>query len=233
MKTNYFLNLFNSPLMKLDSVTRFSGVSQNTKESLSDHITDVCAISYIIARKLIVNGQNVDIGKLLEKCVIHDMDEVLVGDIPRLTKYATKTCHDELNKISEFAAKGISRDIDGTDYTYELWVNSKDNSVEGFILKISDILSVIKKTVHEIDFSNNINFIQVAYEASLYVDDLSKYTYEREGLSDKSRDYLSSLLNDAKELLQGLINENKKKAKNYKIIGSDITNYLLDHRHAE
>lgn len=184
---NLFLELFNSPVMKSEEVTRFSGVSQNQNESLSNHITDVCSLSYLISRKLMVLGQKVNLGNLLERCVVHDMDEVLIGDIPRLTKYATTQCHDELNKIADIASRGISRDIDGTDYTYQLWKSSKDDSVEGFILKIVDILSVVKKTVHEIEFSNNINFLQVAHEASQYVLDLSKEVHHRQGFNKESK----------------------------------------------
>lgn len=231
-QSNQFYELFSSPLLKTDNVTRFSGISQNRRESLSDHITDVCSLSYLIGRKLLVLDQDIDLGKLLERCVVHDMDEVLVGDIPRLTKYATKTCHDELNKIADMAASGISKEIDGTDFTYNLWKSAKDDSAEGFILKVVDILSVVNKTVHEIDFSGNINFIQVAYEASMYVSDLSVEVMNNEKFNMKSRVYLSTLLSDASNSLNEIIKENKKKADSYKVI-NDITNYLLDHRHKE
>ena len=90
---------------------------------------------------------------------------------------------------------------------------------------------MVKKTVHEIDFSNNINFLQVAHEASLYVRDLAEEASTREGLTDGSRAYLEQLLLDTSNMLEGIIDENKGKAESYKILGNDITNYLLDHRH--
>ena len=226
---NEFLELFNNPLLKTSSVTRFSGVMQNNKESLSDHITDVCSLSYLIGRKLISKGVKVDLGKLLERCVVHDFDEVLVGDIPRLTKYATKEVHSELNKVAEIAAKGISESIDGSDYTYKVWRDSKDDSLEGFILKVVDILSVTKKVIYEIDFSHNLAFCKVAEEVGLYVSDLSVEVHQVPYIDEISADYLDSILVDTAVIMKNIYDENRDKIISYKIV-DDITSYILSNR---
>lgn len=226
---NEFLELFKNPLTKTSSVTRFSGVNQNTRESLSDHITDVCALSYLIGRKLISKGVDLNMGLLLERGVIHDFDEVLIGDIPRLTKYATKEIHNELDKIAEMTARSISDTIDGTDYTYLVWRNSKDNTIEGFILKVVDILSVSKKIVHEIDFSGNLEFCKVAKEVALYVADLIKIADSSEYIDDISKEYFTSLLAGTIEIMNNLYEERKGKAEIYGVV-DDITSYILDNR---
>ena len=226
---NKFLELFNNPLVKTRSVTRYSGVIQNNKESLSDHIADVCSLAYLMSRKLISLGVEVDVGKLLERCVVHDFDEVLIGDIPRLTKYATKTIHDELDQIARVVAKGVSEQIDGTDYTYQVWDQAKDKSVEGFILKVVDILSVSKKVIEEIDFSSNMTFCKVADEVRLYVGDLVEIALNADYLPDEAKNYLVEVLNGTLIVMTDICKENATKIDTYGIV-DDITSYILDNR---
>lgn len=169
---NNFFDIINSPLMKTENVIRFSGTYQINQELLSTHIVDVQMISLIIARNMINNGERVDVGLLLQKGLIHDVDEVLVGDIPRLTKYSSSECHDSLNAVAESVVHDISNKLDKSDFILNIWKNAKDYTIEGYILKLADMISVAKKTSQEISMLNNNNFLKVAIEMMNYIHDL-------------------------------------------------------------
>lgn len=213
---NEFLNIINSPLCKTKAITRYSGTRQNQIETLSDHVLDVAMMSYHIARNLIVRGVSVDIGLLLQKCIIHDVDEVLIGDIPRMTKYSSEECHRALNNLANDTAKELSFDIDGTDYTYTIWKDDKDATLEGTILRVTDMLSVANKVILEIEFHHNIGFFKVATEISHYLADVSDKV--RNNLNDPiAIDYLIKIIDDTYEVMKSLIEEYRPKIDQYNI----------------
>lgn len=230
--SNEFLDLINNPMLRAEGVTRYSGLLQNHPESLTQHIHDVSVLAYIIGRKLIVNGENVDIGKLLEKCIIHDMDETLVGDIPRLTKYSNKECHEALSSVADIAAKGMSRKIDGTDYTYGIWSNAKDDgSLEGFILRIVDMLSVTKKVIEEVEFANNKKFLQVAKESVEYLGELINMASELD-VKPSTKGYFIDLIASASSHIGEIIDNNKDAIDHYDILDSILT-YIIQNRYRD
>lgn len=213
---NEFLNIINSPLCKTKAITRYSGTRQNQNETLSDRILDVAMMSYHIARNLEVRGVSVNIGLLLQKCIIHDIDEVLIGDIPRMTKYSSEECHRALNNLANDTAKELSFDIDGTDYTYNIWRNDKDSSLEGTILRVTDMLSVANKVIFEIEFHHNIGFFKVATEISHYLSDVLDKV--KSNLSDNiATEYLTKIIDDTYEVMMSLIEEYKPKIDQYNI----------------
>lgn len=213
---NEFLNIINSPLCKTKAITRYSGTRQNQIETLSDHVLDVSMMSYYIARNLITRGVQVDIGLLLQKCIIHDVDEVLIGDIPRMTKYSSEACHKALNNLANETAKTLSLDIDGTDYTYNIWKDDKDATLEGTILRVTDMLSVANKVILEIEFHHNIGFFKVATEISHYLTDVSTKVI------DSVKDYhavvyLTKIIDDTRKVMDNLIEEYRPKIDQYNI----------------
>lgn len=211
---NKFADLISSPLFRVSSVTRFSTIYQSRPESLGDHIVDVSFMAYIIGRNLVTLGEPVDMGLLLTKTLIHDYDEPLIGDIPRLTKYSTEACHTELTRVANLVAKQVSREIDGTDYSYHVWVDDKDTSeIEGLIMKIVDMLSVAKKAVMEVDMLGNMYFLKIIEEVKTYVGDLENVDMSSVQTKE-GKQYLKTLLEDTRKLLSEIsVNYDNKKTK--------------------
>lgn len=194
-----FTTLAFNPMCRMNEVNRYSGVYQETNESLSDHITDICMMSYLIARKLNEYGEEVNIGILLEKALLHDMDEVLTGDIPRNTKYATDRAHKELEKVAESAIYDIQT-IVGIDSLYDIWSNAKSGK-EGIIVKISDMLCVAKKAMTEVELRNNLSFLKVVSELESHlnhmIDSSSKWSSEFK--CNDSYDFIVNIIKDARD----------------------------------
>jgi 5'-deoxynucleotidase YfbR-like HD superfamily hydrolase len=231
---NEFARIINNPLMKSDNVTRFSGLYQSSPEYLSYHIVDVSTMSYIIARELITKYHcSINVGKLLQRCLVHDADEVLIGDIPRLTKYSSKEVHDKLSELADSTARKMSHDIDSTNYTYDLWSEAKADDIEGWILKIVDILSVSNKTVKEIVYNHNLRFLRVAEESANYIGDLiTSLSDKSEVFGEEATTYLQNVLNDDLTLMDELLNHYHQDISTYELINPIISN-IVDHRDKE
>lgn len=224
---NKFLDLMANPLFKSAGVLRYSTVYQSRPESLSDHVVDTSYMAYIIARNLIMMGESVDMGLLLTKTLIHDsIDEPLIGDIPRLTKYSTQTCYNELSKVACLVSERVSHEIDGTDYSYQIWSHDKDlSTIEGVIMKIVDMLSVAKKAVMEVDMLGNMYFLKIVEEVKTYIKDLIEMDMSSV-TKDESKEYLTALLTDTHVLLENTSANYHSKKNKYTMYDS-ITDHLV------
>lgn len=192
-----FTTLAFNPLSRMNEVSRYSSVYQETNETLAEHVTEVSTMSYLIAKTLMSFGEKVDIGSLLERCLLHDMDEVLTGDIPRNTKYATVEVHEELNKVA-CEAVGL---IEGMLNINLLWVwETAKKGKEGVILKIVDMLCVVKKCVTEIELRGNLTFLKVVAELETHLTNmLSNVQAYEEFEKTESREFLKNLVSQSKD----------------------------------
>jgi len=190
-----FTTLAFNPMMRMNEVNRYSGVHLESPESLSDHITDISMMCYVIGRKLMNLGEEINLGSLLEKALLHDMDEVLTGDIPRNTKYATDEVHEELEKVAKRAIKEI-QDAVGIEDLTKIWSEAKSEK-EGFIVKVSDMLCVVRKAIIEVELRNNLSFLKVISELEGHLTKMS----EKCDLFylPSSAEFMSSLLKDARD----------------------------------
>lgn len=225
---NEFLEIMNNPLFRSAGVIRYSTTYQARPESLNDHVVDVMTMSYMIARKLIVLGEKIDMGLLMVKGLVHDsLDEPLIGDIPRLTKYATKECHTELSKVADLVADKVSSKIDGTTYSYDVWSNAKDRTIEGVLIKITDMLSVAKKATMEVELLHNLFFLKVIDEVSEYLDGMANDLPDV-FLTDAGKEYVIQVLRDAYTTTHTISEANYGLTRKYGMY-DDITSYIVNH----
>lgn len=194
-----FVELAFSPFSKMNEIKRYSSVHQETEETVSDHITEVSSMCYLIAKEMINNyNESLDIGILLERCLLHDLDEVVTGDIPRNTKYASEDAHFQLNLVSESIINKLEKSL-GVPIL-DPWKNAKSGK-EGLILKVADLLVVVRKTMTEIDLRSNLAFLKVSIELQDHLSEICKNFTKKSknlGFNGKSIDFLWSLLYDSK-----------------------------------
>lgn len=210
-----FLKLVNNPVFNVDGVERYSGVYQVKKETLSHHITDVSLLSYVLTLKLNTYGENLDKGIVLEKCLLHDMEEVLTGDIPRSTKYYCQEGLLAMQGVADDAMGVITELIDGSEDMMELWDNAKKGK-EGVILKLADMLCVVRKVTMEVGLLNNNYFLKVATEVRDFLSEL----YVKVDLSEfkePSKEYIRTLIMDAVDVLTDIIESHQYEYTKYGI----------------
>lgn len=193
-----FTNLAFNQMNRMNEVYRYSSVYQEDKESLAEHISEVSMMSYLISKEFEKFNETIDKGVLLEKCLLHDIDEVLTGDVPRNTKYATSAVHRELNTVADDAVKLIESTY-GSINIFDIWSNAKEGK-EGLILKIVDMLCVAKKCITEIELRGNKSFLKVITELESHLDKMIKDDTKFSILDkDESKHLLKSLIIESKD----------------------------------
>lgn len=208
---NSFLELINCPALNTDNAVRYSLMYQTKPESLADHIADVSVLSYLLALRLNSYGENLDVGKVLEKVLLHDLDEVLTGDIPRSTKYYSEDGLNAMRGVALDAITKLSEGLVGGEGIVEKWKLAKSER-EGAILVIADMICVARKTVTEVKILGNGYFLKVAYEM---IDNLKDLRAELESgemstFNDQSKAYINQLIHDAIEIMDELLSSDDR-----------------------
>lgn len=199
---NQFLELINNPALNVDNTIRYSLLYQIKEESLSHHIAEVGIMAYLMALKLNSYGENLDVGSVLERVILHDLDEVLTGDIPRSTKYYSDEGLHAMKMVAEDAIKKLAGQLDGADQIVEKWRSAKDGK-EGLVLVLCDMLCVARKVVTEVKILGNGYFLKVAYEMIDNLKDLASQDFS--AFNDNSRSYITGLVHDAIEVMHNVI----------------------------
>ena len=202
---NTFLELVNIPSLNTDNAIRYSLMYQIKEESLADHIADVGVLSYLLTLRFNSYGENLNVGDVLEKVLLHDLDEVLTGDIPRSTKYYSDAGLNAMRGVALDAITKLAEGLPGSEGLVEKWKSAKQGK-EGSVLVLSDMLCVARKVVTEVKILGNGYFLKVAYEM---IDNLTELKKELESgelskFNEDSRAYINQLIHDAIGVMEEL-----------------------------
>ena len=230
MSTNNLSELIFSPLMRSDEVERYSGTRLSSTETLGQHITDMSMMCYILAFKLKSMGEDIDVGVLLEKCLVHDIDEISTGDLPRNTKYALPEIKESLDRVAEMAVEGYAETYGMSDLV-EKWRTAKDGK-EGLIIKICDMLCVVRKACIEVEVESNMSALRVTKELVRHVSDMINcISPEDHGFTQpESCSYLRELLQGSYELVSNINTSYKDIAEEYNITKNIIEEMIVDRK---
>lgn len=215
---NLFLELINNPAFNASHTTRWCLVHQSKTESLSDHITEVSLLSYFLALKVESLGDIIDKGKMLEKVLLHDLDETLTGDIPRVTKYYTEEGLQAMRTIAIDAMEALFHSVDAKDEIIDLWKNCKKGK-EGTLITISDMICCSKKVVTEVKLLGNMNFLKVAEEMKANLETLIR-TANFSEFTPESVAYLKEVISDAYDVMHQISGENHITLVDYGVINN-------------
>lgn len=134
----------------MSCLTRWSQAHCTKKESVLEHTAFVTMYAYYLCCKHDIENKE----DTLIKAIVHDIDEIVTGDIPHPTKYNNKRIREEIEIIEQKAAHEISRLLFQNNM-YDNWRKAKDlSSDSGCIVAISDCASVIYKIWQEINIGN-------------------------------------------------------------------------------
>lgn len=159
----------------MSAIKRYSGLHLVHEESVMEHTGFVCLFVYSLSEEIntscypTITHSEINIGKALKKAVVHDVDEVITGDIPRPTKYYNK---ETIDVFSEIAHQGINNILDelkihpvAKNKILSDWYNSKKDR-EGLIVALADLASVVYKIWEEIILLGNKKLIRQAKEVN-------------------------------------------------------------------
>lgn len=143
----------------LSNITRFSVDMRLHDESVDAHCYWVGMFAILIAIHLpttTADAPEIDWKKLMGKCLLHDIEENVSGDYPRPFKHSTPELLHALEKAARRAATAVCDELSPTlsKVLYNWWYTAKDESVEGCIVALADLLSVLRWGLLEIAMGN-------------------------------------------------------------------------------
>lgn len=141
------MNLFDiitGRLSRMSYVNRYSSFPVHRRENVAEHSYWVAMIALLIARDLNTQGNDFDLGVILERALLHDVDECVSGDIIRSFKYSTDELHDAIDDAAEINVRELTSKM-GRGVGNELahaWREAKNVSHAGDIVKFADMAAV-------------------------------------------------------------------------------------------
>jgi 5'-deoxynucleotidase YfbR-like HD superfamily hydrolase len=145
-------------LPRMSHVYRYSSIPVHRRENIAEHSWWVSFLCMVIGRDLQLQGHTIDMEELLERALLHDVDETMSGDIIRSFKHTDAAVKSAIQNASEanvrelFDTKtwGVGMDHD----LFVTWAMAKDHRIEGDILKFADQLAVMFYCAGEVKAGN-------------------------------------------------------------------------------
>jgi putative hydrolase of HD superfamily len=123
-----------------------AGLAKHAQESVAEHSYGTTFIALLLARSLVSEGMQVDLGRLLAMAVLHDLPEAKVSDIP---KTALRMGGENMEKGKEQAEKEAVLNLfenmqDSSSYFQSLWNEYRSGStMEARIVRGCDLLDML------------------------------------------------------------------------------------------
>jgi len=160
---------------QLSSVSRYSRDHLLKPESVLEHIGFCTVYGVLLAGRLEREGLQIHTGRLLMKIATHDMDEAILGDIPRTTKYFSKEIRNSFKTVEEETIERLDKWLESRMRGW--WVQAK-HGMEGELLKLVDMAAVVYKNWTEIVLLRNRSFLRVCVETQRYLNEMDPNAFE-------------------------------------------------------
>lgn len=184
----------------LASVNRFSMVQLARNENVLEHTGMVALICYQLHRQLLQRGVTLSLGVILKSAVVHDLDEIVTGDIPRPTKYASKQIHSEFISLEHQGMKAICQHLEN-EHLLSDHAEAKLYD-EGAVVALADLIAVVYKIWEEVLLRSNMNMIRQAKTVLGYLD---KFRKERKIENILLLEFVHQLLDEQREIIVAVL----------------------------
>jgi 5'-deoxynucleotidase YfbR-like HD superfamily hydrolase len=200
MKELNMREMLSGDINRLRYVKRFSTCHVVHTENVAEHAYFVGLYSLLIGEWVSDHGQEVDMGVLLTKCLLHDVDEARTGDIHRPFKYY----NDMITKALKWGAGQMFLEIIGKVVHKEAssalgmamqWETCKEG-LEGSILAFSDFLAAFGYIWQEIDCANHTMFS--------HIESIREYLSE---FNSNRYDFMRPLVDQVSDIVQEVLGE--------------------------
>lgn len=155
-----------SAISGLSGVHRYSMMKLGNPESVLEHTGMVTLLSNLIAREInVMEPFSIDLDSMTLRALVHDLDELVVGDIPRPTKYHSKETREMFRIVEERGVRKVTVEI-GISLPLQAEIieahrrSKKDR--EGLIVAIADVMAVVYKVWEEVLVRGNCSMARQA-----------------------------------------------------------------------
>jgi putative nucleotidyltransferase with HDIG domain len=159
---------------RLSHVRRYAALKVSRVENVAEHSFYVAFIAMAIAEDLRRKRVEVDVLKVIEGALCHDLDEAVGGDLPRPYIKAVPGLRERLNVIHARFVAGIGRELGfGNELGFGFgssWRTQNQEELEGRIVALADVLEVAAYVAEEVRAGNGF-FLGVLSEV---IDDFDR-----------------------------------------------------------
>lgn len=152
---------------QLSAVNRFARDHMHQKESVLEHMGFCLLYATHLGQRARKENIAVNFEVLLKRVCYHDVDECVLGDVPRTTKYFNEKISEEFRAIEEQTVEQLESWLCG-GAVFNYWKDAKDKNIEGEIMRLTDLAAVIYKVWVEVCLYGNRSFRRVAAETNKY-----------------------------------------------------------------
>jgi 5'-deoxynucleotidase YfbR-like HD superfamily hydrolase len=191
------------------SLARFSQTRLMAPENVLQHTGFVALTSYFMGLELNsvarTRSEAIPVSDLLARALVHDLEEIAVGDIARPTKYHSEETEAIFHKLKEIAIRKVVTDLHlpppcrtAVLQTHEL---AKEGRA-GFIVDLADKAAVLYKLWDECLLRNNHTVIKIAVglQDGQFLPMLRERMQHLE-FNDEQAFYLHDVINSLMEIL--------------------------------
>lgn len=143
---NCELDEFMTHVDGLRNLVRYQTAPRAARETVAEHSFFVAA--YVLKLN---DYYRFDLEKALKMAILHDFSEVFISDVPHPIKARFKTLKEELDK-AEFQ---VNSDYISEEFAYNLGEFNNLTSIEGIVVALADILSVVAYSKFEMELGNS------------------------------------------------------------------------------
>ena len=202
---NYVSGIINSPLVSRASrVMRYSSSRLTDPESLAIHTHEVLMIGILLLDRIkeVSPEEVINESLYMSKALSHDLEEISTGDVPRPLKYSSQEVRKSLQVIADSAARELfTENFYDSKRWLTLWKTAKEGK-EGHLLKLADLLTVLRKSIYEVDILSNLTMLDVVKNVAFYfkeiLDKLDEFLFVY--TEDTTKAYLSKLISESYRL---------------------------------
>ena len=195
------LKVINDVTGKMSALDRFSQTRLVNPESVLEHTGWVCMCSYFITQELLSRGEIISMAEVLSKAVLHDIEEIVIGDISAPTKYANQGITNEIKALEHHAADSIFAELPHPIANLNLWAEAKQGK-SGLIVHISDKLAVVYKAHQEIRLFSNL---MMKANVTQLLPAVQALRPKIDGSGILNKDVLHDVINEAEEICQAMV----------------------------
>jgi 5'-deoxynucleotidase YfbR-like HD superfamily hydrolase len=151
-------------LQKLSCIKRFSQTELCKPENVLEHTGMVALVALHIGECLNAEGMKIDIGSLMTRALLHDIEESELGDVARPVKYSSPDMREMFADLEIKTAEDIFYNS-GSSQMFRFWSTAKENiTTDGLIIKYSDTLCAALKFHDEIVVRGNKSMLPLMSE---------------------------------------------------------------------
>jgi len=141
---------------RLSAIIRYNNTPKIVGESVAEHSYYVTFLAMVLADYVREQGMTIDKERVMEMALVHDLEEIISGDIIRVLK--SGGFKSELDRMNEKSMQHMTEGLAGAYAAryYSCWKEAKDKlTKEALLVDLSDLCSAIIYCIREIHLGNN------------------------------------------------------------------------------